>query len=185
MQLYEDYYDGLHPLQFATTKYREAFGTLFNAFADNWCQIVVDAAVERLNVVGFQVGGNPSTEAWDIWQTNALDVESVIAHTEAGKAGRSFLLVDPNEGSDDGPRITVEHASQVIVAVDPGDRRKRLAALKWWLGDDGYAYMTLYLPERDPEVGVGAAGRRTASRSCGSTGATARRRGRTRSASSR
>jgi hypothetical protein len=58
----------------------------------------------------------------------------VIAHTEAGKCGRVFLLVDPNDGD---PRITIEHAGQVVVAHDPGDRRKRLAALKRWLGDDG------------------------------------------------
>ena len=45
-----------------------------------------------------------------------------------------FLLVDPNEGE---PRITVEHPSQMIVAIDPGDRRKRLAALKEWEGEDG------------------------------------------------
>lgn len=142
--LYEDYYDGRHRLAFATTKWREAFGNLFSAFADNWCQIVVDAAVERLRVVGFQVGGAPSTEAWDLWQRNGLDIESVIAHTEAGKSGRAYLLVDPNGGE---PLITVEHSSQVVVVSDPANRRHRLAALKHWLGDDGYQYATLYLPE--------------------------------------
>jgi hypothetical protein len=142
--LYEDYYDGRHPLQFATSKYREAFGALFGAFADNWCQIVVDAAVDRLRVFGFQVGGEDSEQAWAIWQGNGLDVESVIAHTEAGKSGRAFLLVDPNDGE---PRITVEHSSQVVVLTDPADRRTRVAALKRWLGDDGFGYVTLYLPE--------------------------------------
>jgi hypothetical protein len=93
--LFEAYYDGEHPLQFATSKFREAFGALFGAFADNWCQIVVDAAVERLKIVGFRTGGKTSDDAWSIWQSNALDVQSVIAHTEAGKCGRVFLLVDP------------------------------------------------------------------------------------------
>src|SRR5262249_34714867 len=129
VKVYEAYYDGRHPMQFATSKFREAFGALFHAFADNWCQIVVDAAVERLRVVGFQVAGEASEDAWAIWQRNRLDVESTIAHTEAGKCGRAFLLVDPNDGE---PRITVEHASQMIVATDPGDRRRRLAALKRW-----------------------------------------------------
>jgi hypothetical protein len=142
--LYEDYYDGLHPLQFATSKYREAFGALFGAFSDNWCQLIVDASVERLKIVGCNVGGEDSPEARAIWQGNALDVESVVAHTEAGKYGQAFLLVDPNGGE---PRITVEHPSQVVVATDPGDRRRRVAALKRWLGDDGYVYATLYLPD--------------------------------------
>src|SRR5215471_6163828 len=143
-QLFEAYYDGQHPLQFATTKFREAFGTLFAAFADNWCQIVVDSSVERLKIVGFQVGGKPNTAAWEIWQESSLDVESVIAHTESGKTGHAFLLVDP---TTDPPRITVESAAQVVVWRDPADRRKRLAALKRWLGDDGFVYATLYLPD--------------------------------------
>jgi hypothetical protein len=143
-EFYESYYDGRHPLQFATSKFREAFGALFSAFADNWCQIVVDAAVERLRVVGFRVNEKVADEAWALWQANGLDVESVIAHTEAGKNGRAFLLVDPNEGE---PLITVEHASQVIVAHDPANRRHRLAAAKRWLGDDGFQYLTLYLPD--------------------------------------
>jgi Phage portal protein, SPP1 Gp6-like len=142
--VYEDYYDGKHQLQFATSKFQEAFGRMFSVFADNWCQIVVDAAVERLRVVGFQIGGQASDEAWTVWQRNGLDAESVVAHTEAGKSGQAFLLVDPNDGD---PRITIEHSAQVVVATDPGDRRKRLAALKRWLGDDGFVYVTLYLPD--------------------------------------
>jgi hypothetical protein len=143
-EVYEAYYDGRHPLQFATSKFREAFGTLFGAFADNWCQIVVDAPVERLKIVGFAKAGSASDDAWSIWQDNALDTESVIAHTEAGKCGESFLLVDPNDGE---PKITVEHSGQMVVITDPGDRRKRLAALKRWLGDDGYINVNLYLPD--------------------------------------
>jgi len=143
----EAYYDGDHPLQFATSKFKEAFGNLFGAFADNWCQIVVDAPVERLRIIGFKTSDEvrADEDAWRIWQTNAMDVESVIAHTEAGKVGTAYLLVDP--GGDDGPRITVEHAAQVVVATDPGDRRTRLAALKRWTGEDGYEYATVYLPD--------------------------------------
>src|SRR5215469_3030629 len=144
-EVFGDYYDGRHPLMFATSKYREAFGALFHAFADNWCQIVVDACVERLQVVGFARDGEPNEAAWSIWQDNGLDVESVIAHTEAGKCGRAFLLVDP---TGDEPRITVEHMSQMVVITDPADRQERLAAAKRWLGEDGYLYATLYLPDR-------------------------------------
>lgn len=140
----EAYYAGDHPLQFATSKFKEAFGNLFSAFADNWCPIVVDAPVERLKIIGFRQGQDVNNDAWEIWQKNALDIESVIAHTEAGKCGKCYLLVDPNEGE---PRISVEHPSQVIVATDPGDRRKRLAALKRWQDDDGRLLATLYLPD--------------------------------------
>lgn len=150
IQLFEDYYDGRHRLAFATLKFRQSFGYLFRALADNWCEIVVDAPVERLFVEGFRFGSDKpaDTGAWDIWQANGLDSESVMAHTEAVKDGRSYILVGPDETNSGFPQITVEHASQVVVEHAPGNRRKRLAALKKWRDDDGYEYATLYLPDR-------------------------------------
>jgi hypothetical protein len=149
IQLFEDYYEGRHRLSFATLKFRQAFGQLFKAFADNWCEIVVDAPVERLFVEGFRFGSDQPADqdAWEIWQANGLDAESVMAHTEAVKDGRAYLIVGPGEG-DEAPRITVEHASQVVIAHESGNRRRRLAALKKWRDEDGYEYATLYLPDR-------------------------------------
>jgi hypothetical protein len=37
IELFEDYYAGRHRLAFATLKFRQSFGWLFNALADNWC----------------------------------------------------------------------------------------------------------------------------------------------------
>ena len=154
---FKDYYDGKHPLAFATSKYREAFGALFGPFADNWCEIVVSAADERLRVEGFRFPASDEeeaeetleretgdAEAWAIWQANHLDADSRQLHTEAIKCGRAYALVSPN---GDMPRITVEDPSEMIVATSPEDRRRRLAALKCWDEDDGYAYATLYLPD--------------------------------------
>lgn len=151
IKLYEDYYDGRHRLAFATLKYRQSFGYLFKALADNWCEIVVDAPVERLFVEGFRFGGRdkPADDgAWDIWQANGLDSESVMAHTESVKDGRAYILAGPDEQGTGYPQITIEHASQVVVEHAPGNRRRRLAALKKWRDDDGYEYATLYLPDR-------------------------------------
>jgi hypothetical protein len=150
IKLYEQYYEGEHRLAFATLKFRQSFGYLFRALADNWCEIVVDAPVERLFVEGFRFGSDKpaDTGAWDIWQANGLDSESVMAHTEAVKDGRSYILVAPAEPGDQYPQITVEHASQVVVEHAPGNRRRRQAALKKWRDDDGYEYANLYLPDR-------------------------------------
>jgi hypothetical protein len=144
----EDYYAGRHRLAFATQKFRQTFGALFRALADNWCRTVVDAPVERLVIEGFRFGPDQEAdkEAWSIWQANCLDAESVIAHTEAVKDGAAYVMVSPPEAGSDVPIITVEHPSQVIVAFAPGSRRQRLAALKRWADEDGYWYANLYLP---------------------------------------
>jgi hypothetical protein len=144
MAVYDAYYEGDHRLHFATAKFREAFGHLFQAISDNWMQIVVDSSVERLRVQGFRFGDaqDADEDAWAVWQANGLDAESSMLHTEAVKLGEAYWLVQPG----DPPRITCEHPSQVIVECAPGDRRTRLAALKKWV-DDGYSFANVYLPD--------------------------------------
>lgn len=148
--VYDAYYEGDHVLHFATRKFREAFGSLFAAIADNWCQLVVDSSRERLTVQGFRFGGAQSADdgAWDIWQTNGMDAQAAMVHEESIKLGCAYWLVEPApRTSSDPPRITCEHPSQVIVSCDPSDHRVRRAALKKWSDDDGHAYANLYLPD--------------------------------------
>lgn len=141
---YDDYYRGDHRLLFASSKFKEAFGDLFSAFADNWCPIVVDAVEERLNVEGFRFGDESGDgDAWDIWQRNGLDAMSQIAHTEALIAGEAYASVWSADGQ---PLVTIEHAGETIVKIDRATRL-RLAALKRWRSDDGTLYATVYLPD--------------------------------------
>lgn len=146
---FEAYYEGEHRLAFATAKFREAFGDIFNGFSDNWCGVVVDAAVERLEVQGFRFGrdANADDEAWRIWQANDLDAGSIVGHETSIATGWSYLLVAPNPDDEDTPTITVEHPDEVIVAMVPGSPRQRAAAFKKWVDADGYAMATLYLPD--------------------------------------
>lgn len=148
--VYDAYFDGDHRLAFATSQFREAFGSLFAAIADNWMPLVVDASAERLKVQGFRLGDatESSDEAWAIWQANDLDSESDMAHTEAIKLTESYWLVAPPDTGDDAPVVTVEHPMQMIVACDPANRRKRLAAFKKFVDDEGYAHAIVYLPEQ-------------------------------------
>lgn len=145
---YYDYYEGTHPLTFASSRFRSTFGRLFDNFADNWCDLVVDAVEERLNVEGFRFGTDPTgdEEAWRIWQANQLDADSTLAHQAALIAGEAYALVW--WGDDDAtPSITIEHAGEVIVAHAPDNRRRRRAALKSWLDEDEHERATLYLPD--------------------------------------
>ena len=146
---YDAYYEGDHRLQFATQRWNETFGAKFGKITDNFMPIVVDSTVERLSVQGFRFGQEQEADslAWDIWQANNLDSASEMAHTEAVKLGESYWLVEPPLQEGGAPRITAEHPSQVIVASVPGDRRRRMAGFKKWIGEDGYAYCVLYLPQ--------------------------------------
>jgi hypothetical protein len=149
LDLWSRYYKGDHRLQFATSKFREAFGEMLEEFATNWCALVVDVCAERLAVQGFNFGGDDSDDdAWAIWQANNLDAGSLTLHTEAIKNETAYLIVGPPQEDGGQPTITVESPYQVICAHDPADRRRRLAALKLYVDIDGSSVAVLYLPDR-------------------------------------
>ena len=143
------YYDGEHDLAFASEKFLEAFGGLFDAFADNWCALVVDAVEQRLNIEGFRVGGQGQSAddaAWRIWQANQLDAQSQLAHTEALLSGASYVTVWYGK-EERTPEITVEHPAMAIVDLDPRRPRHRRAALRIYVDDHGFERAELFLPD--------------------------------------
>lgn len=147
---YDRYYRGDHPLLFATSMFREVFGSLFKEFADNWTELVVDAVEERLNVEGFRFKKDQARQrkAWRYWQDNNLDADSQLAHTEALINGMAYGLVWPTDVAKASPIITVEDPQEMIVCHAPGARRLRDAALKVWIDyDAGKTYATVYLPD--------------------------------------
>jgi hypothetical protein len=144
----EAYYIGQHRMAFTTAQFRATFGALFAAFADNWCDLVVDASAERLRVEGFRFGPDASADddAWTIWQRNGLDAESDMAHTDAIKLGTTYALVGPDDGGK--AQIQVEAADKAIVYVDPAQGRHRLAGLRYWCDEWGVEHCALYLPTK-------------------------------------
>jgi len=148
MDKHEAYYRGDHPLPTVREDLREPYLRLLRMSPTNVMRLVVDAAEERLNVVGFRFSDEAADkDAWRLWQANALDAESQLNHREALVKKRGAVIVWPDEDDPDTPRITVESAESVAVEYEPGNRRKRAAALKTWEDDwTGWTMATLYLP---------------------------------------
>jgi Phage portal protein, SPP1 Gp6-like len=148
MTKYADYYAGKHPLMFATQKFREAFGDLFKEVAVNFCEVVVDKLVERLEVQGFRMesGEEANEQAWDFWQRNRLDADFAKGIREGLIKGEFSMMVW--KGEDGRPRLTVEDPLLVVVAVDPADTFVRRASLKrWYDADYGQVFATLTMPD--------------------------------------
>src|SRR5215467_9680298 len=142
----DEYYRGEHRMAFTTSQFRQTFGNLFAAFADNWCDLVVDASAERLRVEGFRFGDDSADDsAWEIWQRNGLDAESDMAHTDSIKLGTTYALVGPDDGGK--ALIQVEGADKAIVAIDPAMGKRRLAGLRTWLDEWGVTHCAVYLPD--------------------------------------
>ena len=142
----EAYYRGDHRMTFQTSQFRQTFGNLFSAFADNWCDLIVDASAERLRVEGFRFGDTAADDdAWEIWQRNGLDAEADMAHTEAIKLGCAYALVGPDDAGL--ASIQLEPAGGAIVAVDPAQGRRRLAGLRVWADEWEVDHCVVYLPD--------------------------------------
>jgi hypothetical protein len=148
MQTFEDYYRGNHPLPDVRDELRVPYRRLLSMSPTNFMRLVVDATEERLNVTGFRFSDSGADlDAWRIWQANAMDAESQLNHREALVKSRGYVIVWPSDDPST-PTITVEDPMSVVVEYEPGNRRRRAAALKMWHDDwTGWRMATLYLPD--------------------------------------
>lgn len=142
--VYDSYYDGDHPLLFATEKFRNTFGNLFQAFADNLCPTVVDAVADRMVVTGFD--GDQKNEAEDIWRENRLERNAGQVHQDAFKFGDSYVLVWPDKSGT--PVVWPQSPLTCTVEYDDEEFGKILRAGKCWVNNQKYGRLTLYFPDR-------------------------------------
>lgn len=149
ISLFNDYYEGNHPLPRAPERAKGAFRRWLRMSRSNWMALVVETKAERLAVQGIRYGKDQSADedAWRLWQANGLDTGSGMVHLEALINGESYMLVAPDPAGGDIPLMLPEHPTQMIVARDPARPGQRAAAFKKWLDDTGVVNGTLYLPD--------------------------------------
>ena len=144
-RLWGQYYDGDHPLKFASPEFRAQTGGLFEGFADNWCATIPNAMVERMSPLGFRLDdGTIDKAAGRAWRQSECDVEIGLSMLESLVSGRCYALVWKPDGTN--TEITFEPDSQAIVEYVPGRRRVRAAGLKVWR-DGPLEFATLFLPD--------------------------------------
>lgn len=135
-QLHRDYYEGAHRLAFATTRFRQTFGPLFEKLRDNLCPPVVDSLVDRVQITGWASAGNDATgqAATDLWDINRQGRAGQV-HLEAVRCGDGFELVWP--GRDGTARFWPQDPRCVAVEYDDDDDPERIArAGKLWKRPD-------------------------------------------------
>lgn len=148
---WDRYYRGVQPLTYASDQWRQFHADRYKDHSDNWCGVVADSPAERNVVSGIRLPTDgsgtlsPETddELWRVWQINEGDADSSAGFVDANVSSRVFVLV----WGDNPVEVTWESPQEMIVAYEPGSRRKRTAALKMWREDDYTEYATLYLPD--------------------------------------
>lgn len=149
-KFFDDYYRGEHPLPWLPTQAREEFRRILRMTRSNYMGLVVDAQVERMILEGFRVGDakDADEDLWRVWRANSMDADLDLGLLESAKCGSAYLMVGPNPDDQKTPIMSVEHPTQVAVAVAPGHRRALDAGLKMWRDEwTGQLVARLYLPE--------------------------------------
>lgn len=148
---YDRYYRGDFPLPWLAPQAADEFRRILAMTRSNYCGLIVDAMVERMNVEGFRIGDEQTADLklWDIWQWNNMDADFDQGLLEAAIAGQSYLLIEPNKKDSSKPHIHIEHPTQATVEFVPGtNRRETAAGAKVW--DDewtGRIHAVLFVDE--------------------------------------
>lgn len=148
---FKAYYDGDHPLEFASEVFTDIYGDQVKAAADNLCSAVVDVPRDRLKIVGFDVAAEGrdtaelDAEVERIWTENRMPRRSNEIHKLVLRDGDEFDIVWPHPVTG---RATIypHSATQVTAAFDPDSPGTFLWAAKNWTSG-GYVGVTLYAPD--------------------------------------
>ena len=147
-RLFIDYDEGRHRLLFATDKFRNTFGSLFQEFADNLCDDVVDAITDRLQITAWtstDKGLNGVVDA--VWSRNQGESRSGAVHRNAFREGDGFTIVqtDPNNKA----RIYRQRPTQMAVRYSTERPDEMDLAAKVWKDTARKRYrVNLYYQDR-------------------------------------
>jgi hypothetical protein len=154
------YYDGEQDLVFATTKFSNTFGNLFKTFAYNRCGPVVDAMVDRLQLLGFDpvLSTDPTVQVNEaevialkaesdrIFRLNRMDRKQNDLLQEALKCGDAYIIVWLDGVAPDGtpyPTMSVNLADTVAIRYNE-DTGQKLYGVKAWKRTDGKWRVNVY-----------------------------------------
>lgn len=143
-----NYFDGDHPLVYNRERLRDIFKDMDAKFTQNWCAVVVDSILERLNIMQFVINkDDATTDALNmLWTSTEMNLDADDAHLAALVTGEAYIVAWKEDGQPAEAFYNDPRACHLFYAPD-NPRRKRFAC-KWWVGEDLHRYLTLYYPDR-------------------------------------
>lgn len=143
------YYDGDQPLVYNSERLREIFSGLDARFTQNWCAVVVDSVLDRLEMQVPHVGENEAADdaLRDLWQSTGMEEDGFNIHEDVCVTGEAFVVAWTNPETGE---VEAFHndARLIHVEYDLENPKKIRFAAKWWNDTDGGVRMTLYYDDR-------------------------------------
>lgn len=127
----EDYYDGRVHEHFSSAKLRAALRQTKHAGQHNYCRVVTDAVLNRLEIANIVSDKATATKKiTEVWDRNELALEANEIHRTALKYGDAYAWVWPDEDGELLISCTTPRTTAVV--YDPENPRKKLYAVKMW-----------------------------------------------------
>lgn len=148
---YWQYYDGDQKAKYLSEKLKEMFnGINETLFTQNWCSVVVAAALDRINLDGWTASDNkPANELLEkVWSELAVAIEAHELHEALLVTGEAFLMVWPDEDCDCGLQISFNDARNCHMEYQSFDASEPRFGAKVWRDAYGFHRLELYYPDR-------------------------------------
>lgn len=142
------YYDGEQPLVYSSEKLKEIFSGLEARFTENWCAVVVDSVLDRLELYTPTVAGDEALAAQlaGLWEQTGLVDDEYGVHEDVTVTGESFVVAWPDD--EEGVVQAFHNDARLCHAeYDAENPRQMRFAAKWWNNGDGIR-LTLYYADR-------------------------------------
>jgi len=146
-QLLWRYYDGNQPLVYSVEKLQEVFNRKGTTFNENWCAVVIDAVIERLQLSGIVVANSEemSRRLKGIMSSTELDLEDDPIHLATLVCGEAFLIAWLNAEGEPEAYYNDPRLCHVEYAED--NPHEKLWAAKLWYNERQH-FLTIYYPDR-------------------------------------
>ena len=144
-----EYYMGNQPLVYSTERLREIFSGLHSHFSQNWCAVVVDSTCERIQLQRVTVADDEAANdaLALLLASSELILMSDDVHLSALVTGEAYVVAWPDEQTEQ-PEAYYNDSRTVHLFYEADKPRRKRFAVKWWVGDDNYRYLTLYYADR-------------------------------------
>ena len=147
LDLLFNYVNGPQPLKYSTERLTDYFNNINAHFELNWCSVIVDATLDRLQITGFDTKEKTTNAKLKVlFDKLHLDIEADKAHCASLSTSQAFVIVWKEA---DGQIVAYYNDPRLccVIYEDANPRNKRFAA-KWFNLTDGRQEITLYYTDR-------------------------------------
>lgn len=147
----EDYYRGSEREVFVNARWNRALKSYGLDYVLNYCGIVVDTVLNRLEIASVQGTNEASNKALnEIWEQNEMILDSTEIHRRALTYGDCYAIVWPDDEGE--VQITYNSPLTTVLIYDEENPRIKSYAAKMWQSTNSFGKkivrLNLYYPDR-------------------------------------